>query len=483
MVGIPGKSKACLDCKRRRVKCDLTLPCCLRCVKAGIACQGYEQAVLWVNRTPDHPNVTALSVIADAQLYQRQHHSPFSECLQIVNQLRAQLSQPFYDTTNFRSQALRVLQGIYLPHPHINPCHNSSDPTPSHWIKAVCQMQAPSDALDHSLVAFCAVQVCLSGDSYLSQDETCQIYNHALNKVIEDLDLRRARNSDETLAAIVVLTTCELFVFPTNTSWSAHAQGISELLRHRGVPEQVTVIQGLIQRRSLSLEPNRWRFLIGPSDSDGSFVRLMHLVVDVPSMLQEAYALLSGGNKPLEASQYNALLMQKFQELDTWRHLRQREHDPLYWSVMSRMDNPADEGYADKLFPFALMFSSMGNASVWMFCSTFMLHILETALLLEELKSTKPNGVSISSLPPDDFSKWADADGLARMLCQSIEFCCRMENGLFGIQATCSTQWTLRRYFRRRGLSRELEWCRRIKDMKGPGSICGIDLMQFGHEW
>ncbi|KAL7940870.1 hypothetical protein V8C42DRAFT_355946 [Trichoderma barbatum] len=462
MVGIPGKSKACRDCKRRRVKCDLTLPWCMRCVKAGITCQGYQQAILWVNSTPDHPNVTALSVVTDAQLHQRQQHSPSSEWIRSVHQLRGQFSQPFYDTPNFRSQALR----------------------------------APSIALDHSLLAFCAVQVCLSGDSCLSQDETGQVYNRALSKVIEDLNPRRVRNSDGTLAAIVVLATCELFVFPTDTSWSAHAQGISELLRHRGMPEQTTAswrslcvrlclicvyIQGLRQKRSLILEPDRWRIFIGPPGSAESFVRLMHTVVDVPSMLQEAHALLSSGSNPLAAAQYSTLLVQKFQELDAWRHLRQRsvtaDHDPLYWSVMSRMHNPADEGYSDKLFPFSLMFSSMRSAFPWIFCSIVMLHILETAILLEALEVTTPNRIGISSPPPDGISMLADADGLARMLCQSIEFCYRTENGLFGLHATCFMQWTMHRYFRRRGLARDLDWCRSIKDMKGPVSRCGIDLM------
>ncbi|KAH0525786.1 hypothetical protein TsFJ059_009203 [Trichoderma semiorbis] len=500
MVGIPGKSKACRDCKRRRVKCDLTLPSCIRCIKAGIACKGYEQAMLWVNSTPDHPNVTAISVITDAQLHQRQQQSPSSEWVRLVHQLRDQLSQPGYDTSYFRSQALRILQGIYLPQPRSAACDENGDPTPSSWIRAVCQMKAPSSALDHSLLAFCAVQVRLSGDSCLSQDETGQVYNHALSKLIEDLDSRQPRSSDEMLAAIVALSTCELFVFPTDSSWSAHAQGISELLRNRGVPEQATanwrslcvrlciicVIQGLGQRRSLGLEPDRWRRLIGPSGADDSFVRMMHIVVDVPSMLQEAHAILSSGNNPLAASQHSARLAQKFEELDTWRQLRQRRVAPdlLYWTVMSRMDNPADEGYADKLFPFALMFSSMGSAIQWIFCSTVMLHVVEAALLLEALEFTTPNRTgTISSPPADSISMLAEADGLARMLCQSIEFCYRNDNGLFGPQATCSTQWTLRRYFRRRGLVRELEWCQRIKDVKGSASRCGIDLMQFGPDW
>jgi hypothetical protein len=186
----------------------------MRCAKAGIACQGYEQEILWVNSTLDHPNVTALSAITDTRLYQDLQHSPSSKNIRIIHQLHAQLSQPLYDAPNFRSRALHILQDIYLPRPYITACDNNSDnhsdPTPSSWIKAVCQMQAPNNALDHSLLAFCAVQVCLSGDSCLSKDEMGQVYNQALSKVIKELDPRWPGNSDETLAAIVVLTTCEV---------------------------------------------------------------------------------------------------------------------------------------------------------------------------------------------------------------------------------------------------------------------------------
>lgn len=67
-------------------------------------------------------------------------------------------------------------------------------------------MAASSEALDHALLAFCAIQVRLSGETGISNDETVQLYNTALGKVIRDV----ARNNDETLAAIVVLSTCEV---------------------------------------------------------------------------------------------------------------------------------------------------------------------------------------------------------------------------------------------------------------------------------
>ncbi|OAQ82557.1 hypothetical protein VFPFJ_08359 [Purpureocillium lilacinum] len=186
MVGIAGKSKACLDCKRRRVKVS---PLCLRCAKAGIQCRGYEKPIIWVNRTPAQRDITALSVITHARV---PRGACASRWLDLLDQIRYQLSGAAYDTAQFRARALILLQGIYLPQPHV--MEDSVDPTPFSWPKAVCGMAASSEALDHALLAFCAIQVRLSGETGISNDETVQLYNTALGKVIRDV----GRNNDET---------------------------------------------------------------------------------------------------------------------------------------------------------------------------------------------------------------------------------------------------------------------------------------------
>ncbi|KAJ6437388.1 ebs-bah-phd domain-containing protein [Purpureocillium lavendulum] len=519
MVGIAGKSKACLDCKRRRVKCDLTAPACLRCAKAGIACRGYNTRTLWVNRTPAQPGTTALSVIAEAREQQLQQRQA-SRWLHLLRQLRSQLTPPSsssspssslpsspgsssaqHDTARFRAQALLLLQGIYLPQPHITEGggNSGSDPTPFSWPVAVCGMPGASEALDHALLAFCAIQVRVSGEARVSYDDAVRLYNDALGKVIRALG--RDESDDETLAAIVVLSTCELFVFSTDQSWSAHAQGISELLRHRGVPAVPTpswrslclrlcvicVIQSLAQRHSLSLAPDRWRELVGPAQSPAGFPRLLEIAAEVPAIMEDVHALLSRGAASHDgrSHHYKRILVQKYHQLDAWRQRYQQMASPgqFYWPVLSRLESPADEAYPDKLFPFALKFHSIEDAITWIFCCTITLQVLEGFLRLDALPNTTtmPSPLSHGSTSGSDpVPTQADADALARRLCQSVEFCYGIENGTFGPQGTCSTQWALLNYFRRRGLRRELEWCENIKNMRGPASSCGIDLMRFG---
>ncbi|RGP62919.1 hypothetical protein FSPOR_8902 [Fusarium sporotrichioides] len=484
MVGIAGKSKACHDCKRRRVKCDFATPTCLRCLKAGIPCRGYERSTLWVHRTQARPNVSALSVVKDARLEERQRENLKStDWLQILQHMRDQLHsrQSSCEVATFRSQALSIADGIYYPVSGVSDSYQDSTSTPSSWFKAVCQMPNPSEALDHSLLAFCAIQIRVSRESGISYDETVQLYNQALSKIISILDSPSDGGSDESLAAIVILSTCELFLFHTSSSWNAHAQGISEMLRNRVVSGNTTqswsdlcrrlcvicVIQAMVQKRPLILEPDVWRQQTSPPPSPASFGGLLDLTVDIPLIISNAHELLQSGSSSIPLHPYVEPLIQKFRELENWRniynkHIWDESQTPVYWSVPAQASNPTDTNHGEKLFPFALIFSSIASASAWIFASSIMLDILDTIILLHSSNPEDSIMLSYTNQTPDSSitsgmvnNLQEDADRLSRLLCQSIEFCYRIENGTFGPQITCYAQATLLNYFANRGLSHQ----------------------------
>ncbi|RKK11713.1 hypothetical protein BFJ63_vAg14596 [Fusarium oxysporum f. sp. narcissi] len=49
MVGVPGRSKACVTCRRRKKGCDKKVPFCGQCLAMGIPCEGYERQQIWLN--------------------------------------------------------------------------------------------------------------------------------------------------------------------------------------------------------------------------------------------------------------------------------------------------------------------------------------------------------------------------------------------------------------------------------------------------
>lgn len=71
-------------------------------------------------------------------------------------------------------------------------------------------MSIESDALDQSLLAFCAIQIHIAEPDTISLDTALQSYNQALNVLVKKLIYATEQRKEETLAAIVVLSTCEV---------------------------------------------------------------------------------------------------------------------------------------------------------------------------------------------------------------------------------------------------------------------------------
>ncbi|KAJ5591624.1 uncharacterized protein N7459_001993 [Penicillium hispanicum] len=51
MVGVPGRSRGCKTCRRRKKGCDLQHPTCGQCQRAGLECEGYVRERIFVNST------------------------------------------------------------------------------------------------------------------------------------------------------------------------------------------------------------------------------------------------------------------------------------------------------------------------------------------------------------------------------------------------------------------------------------------------
>ncbi|KAF4449084.1 hypothetical protein F53441_7596 [Fusarium austroafricanum] len=49
MVGVPGRSKGCITCRKRKKGCDKKIPFCGQCLALGIQCQGYDRPPIWLN--------------------------------------------------------------------------------------------------------------------------------------------------------------------------------------------------------------------------------------------------------------------------------------------------------------------------------------------------------------------------------------------------------------------------------------------------
>ncbi|KAI1810993.1 hypothetical protein GGS20DRAFT_140781 [Poronia punctata] len=62
MVGVPGRSKGCSTCRRRKKGCDRQRPTCTQCSAIGLECGGYERETVFINHS-QHTKANAVAVI------------------------------------------------------------------------------------------------------------------------------------------------------------------------------------------------------------------------------------------------------------------------------------------------------------------------------------------------------------------------------------------------------------------------------------
>jgi hypothetical protein len=261
------------------------------------------------------------------------------------------------------------------------------------------------------------------------------------------------------------------------------------------------VIDALAKGSRLVLDPDTWRQVMCASDMGFTLESLMDIVSEVPILIEKSNETIKFGTPNGE---HLLSLLNVVREIGAWQQAHKLSFiEPPYWAIPSQLHNPSDDGFASPLFPFALEYKALNVAMLFMFGSGVMLQVLTAAARMMEIFEAHGKLVAQCCEAPidqdpgnenentvfqfrDDATSYSlpyvkrKADNLARFICQSIEYCCRQETGTVGAQASCHPQYTLRNYFERAGLQRELEWCKNIKNMAGPGLRRGLDMMMFG---
>lgn len=188
----------------------------MRCRKAGRVCSGYDRASIFVNRTLSEFTTTAPAAIAEARSLRLQistNHS--SRLLQTFRQLQASISAPqAHFPGTFRLRAWDILRELYLPRTRSSDECDITATSCYSWVHAVCHLVPKSNFLDQALLAFCAIQIYVAEPWSISEERAQSLYSEAVQKLIERLGESDVEGRDDNLAAIVVLSTCEV----SNTS-------------------------------------------------------------------------------------------------------------------------------------------------------------------------------------------------------------------------------------------------------------------------
>jgi hypothetical protein len=124
--------------------------------------------------------------------------------------IASQVTSLSYPIAEFRDHAYQLLKKLYLPQPNQLIKGNNTIWMTYSWLQSVCELKEPNEALDHALHSLCAIQVYVTRTGDATLGECLSLYNEALQKLQRRFEDPEVSYDDETLAAIVVLSTCEV---------------------------------------------------------------------------------------------------------------------------------------------------------------------------------------------------------------------------------------------------------------------------------
>ncbi|KAL4755891.1 Zn(II)2Cys6 transcription factor [Aspergillus foveolatus] len=207
MVGVP-RSKGCLRCISRRVKCDESRPACMRCTSHGSKCPGYNRGFKFQDQT--------------RSIAQRHGRTPIDEAFtpNLAQQAIDLQTQELFDGW------LKYHFPIYAA--SFN-CRVDVD-----WMGFIRDQWS---AFPQALVWAVRALTCLHRGATQGDKQAIMCARHMYGRGIRHLVSllqTRAALSDKTLAAAILLGGYEILDGSSEWSWITHSRGISYLFCARG---------------------------------------------------------------------------------------------------------------------------------------------------------------------------------------------------------------------------------------------------------
>ncbi|KAK9234157.1 hypothetical protein V1525DRAFT_350715 [Lipomyces kononenkoae] len=222
MVYCGKPSKACGDCRTRRIKCDEATPACSQCLRANRRCPGYRDPLDLLFR--EQSEEVARKASQKANDYKNN------------NRVRLKLTTPpdvlcFPAPSSVEEEGIRFLLDRYLKFPSFTPgdLWNLSLLRPPH--KRPCNMLR------------CAMaSVGLAALSNVRNDESLMVlarhnYISALRLTMTSLQSPLRAGLDQTLRSVLLLGLFELVVCDISSKycWASHFDGAAAILKLRGI--------------------------------------------------------------------------------------------------------------------------------------------------------------------------------------------------------------------------------------------------------
>jgi hypothetical protein len=476
MVGVPGKSKGCSTCRRRKkgvshyyhhehrrlklaVQCDQKRPSCGQCATGGYLCGGYERERTFIQ----HPS---------SKLAERAVYIPYARA--DPSSLTRSL-----DRAAIYAQCRALFWNLFMPHgdcvvkdEFILRCGH-----PMNWTEMVNELPQEETCLESAFSALTLSRVGKdNGDDRFVRQST-KLYGRALKEMQTALYDSDRMHSDEVLTASMILGLYESFENPTldSRSWLSHAQGAAQLIELRG-PERhrnrqahhvflgsrvPTIYAAILQRHSTYLAAEAWRTTPWENHHKTYFDHLVDTATEIPGLLEKIDQACSGVGAEKSVNSKADLLhaATKIQsKLDIWKRCVKADGLPREVDHVSR-------GTDDK-YPFAteIHFDNhlfLGAHTLYYCCSLVIANAVDQVcaeLFRYEQQSGQDDLTVWTSRPPFDSNEHATA------IAQTLPYCMQPSMGSLGsiiirFPASLSFQ-----HFESRGDTGVVQWMTTIQD-------------------
>ncbi|MCJ1243569.1 hypothetical protein MMC30_000766 [Trapelia coarctata] len=294
-----GRSKGCITCKKRKIKCDEAKPWCSRCRSSYLVCEGYETGLIFVNHTVGCSKPQSWAKTDCLSLERK-------ETTLLDRQALSHNGWSSPPPANFSLRAFQANICVSYMIPKlfvINSSCSSSQPRKS-WV---------FDAIEQDKTSLVSDAVSCLAEAYIAQkqggevsflEEAAVYYGKAVHRLSRNLHDPLLRRDLANIVAALLLGLYEMGIFKNRSGWIQHAGGVGKLFEMRGAESHregaarsyflgcrlLITTRALALRKRTFLEDQDWitiPWMDNPTPKS-SMHRLIDVVARIPGLLEDS---------------------------------------------------------------------------------------------------------------------------------------------------------------------------------------------------
>ncbi|KAJ5526711.1 hypothetical protein N7513_010870 [Penicillium frequentans] len=491
MGGVPYGSKGCNTCRRRKVKCDENKPECMRCLKNGHVCTGYERNHVFIHNTTD------TKVLAQR---------PRGRTFETVVKKAAATSSPvevhtdvprFNVNVQVRTQVVANFIDSYAPSALV---YDGKSGKFMHLQDTFPIFIGRTPVLDKAVTALSSAFLAKRNQDYQLLSYSTRLYGESLQIVHRRIQTGR-HCSQDFLFATVIFQLYELInASPLGfQAWLAHVQGSNAILSQYASSSPLSVTDHLFwrqlkfaticdavgKRKSVYSYSPFWRHPSLDNPWREPIDEIQDFLIECSALMEQVDELIQRGNSSLqddihtgERLCHSCLLLKD--KLDTgFREMQAKLGIPFSSPDQRSFWSELDDSIPSDLFPDAIEYPSISCAQTHLlWWTTYILVyplIDQLFVFLHRTRSnvsftlwTVPTSSSPTNTPsctrtadlPDDLLKVAEH--YANLICRSAKFLAQPGTKGMGAQVMLAPFSQATQFYHSQEATDKYRWCQAV---------------------